>query len=283
MNPMLQQTPEWLEMRRKMIGASDAPVIMGVSPWKTQYQLWEEKVGVQTKTYMNSSMQRGLDLENDARMCFTRMTGIEVEPEVIFHQDISWMMASLDGIDKSHKNIVEIKCAGKEDHESALDGVVPAKYVPQLQHQMEVAGLDSAYYFSYDGEHGAVVQLGKDKRYVKKMIEHEQEFFKCVKDFVAPPLTKRDHILKNDQEWNLIATQWADIQDQVLELEKKEKQLRDKLVQMSEGNSCMGSGVKTSRCFRKGNVDYGQIPQLKGVSLEKYRKEPVEYWKISKS
>ena len=36
-----QNTPEWLEFRRLRIGASDAPVIMEVSPYTTPYTLWE--------------------------------------------------------------------------------------------------------------------------------------------------------------------------------------------------------------------------------------------------
>ncbi len=40
---LIQNTPEWHAFRRKRIGASDAPVIMGISPWKTPYQLWIEK------------------------------------------------------------------------------------------------------------------------------------------------------------------------------------------------------------------------------------------------
>ena len=37
---LTQNTPEWLEFRRKKIGASDAPIILEVSTWKTPYQLW---------------------------------------------------------------------------------------------------------------------------------------------------------------------------------------------------------------------------------------------------
>ena len=36
---------DWLAERRKGIGASDAAVILGVSPFKTAYPLYAEKVG----------------------------------------------------------------------------------------------------------------------------------------------------------------------------------------------------------------------------------------------
>jgi predicted phage-related endonuclease len=46
---MQQQTPEWLEFRKNKIGASDAPIIMETSPWKTPYQLWLEKLSLDAK------------------------------------------------------------------------------------------------------------------------------------------------------------------------------------------------------------------------------------------
>src|SRR5689334_6309347 len=142
MSALLQNTSEWLEMRRNKIGASDAPVIMGVSPWKTPFQLWEEKLGIGKEKETTASMRRGIDMEEEARQKFEELTGHIVFPKVMFHPDYEYLMASLDGIDMDHKVAVEIKCPGREDHECAMDGVVPEKYKPQLQHQLEVTGLD---------------------------------------------------------------------------------------------------------------------------------------------
>ena len=36
---------EWLQLRRKGIGGSDASVIMGKNPYRSILQLWEEKTG----------------------------------------------------------------------------------------------------------------------------------------------------------------------------------------------------------------------------------------------
>lgn len=37
---------EWLEARKSGLGASDAAVYLGLSPWKTNEALWEEKTGL---------------------------------------------------------------------------------------------------------------------------------------------------------------------------------------------------------------------------------------------
>ncbi|MCM1297860.1 MAG: YqaJ viral recombinase family protein, partial [Muribaculaceae bacterium] len=41
-------SPAWLEFRKKGIGGSDAAAILGVSPYKTNVQVWEEKTGRRT-------------------------------------------------------------------------------------------------------------------------------------------------------------------------------------------------------------------------------------------
>ncbi|NCB05288.1 MAG: recombinase, partial [Clostridia bacterium] len=37
---------EWLAARKDGLGASDAPAFLGISPWKTNVRLWEEKCGL---------------------------------------------------------------------------------------------------------------------------------------------------------------------------------------------------------------------------------------------
>ena len=39
-------SPEWLEFRTQGIGGSDAAAILGLNPYKTNVQVWEEKVGL---------------------------------------------------------------------------------------------------------------------------------------------------------------------------------------------------------------------------------------------
>lgn len=49
MTPIVQickDRAEWLERRREGLGASDAPAVLGVSRWKTNVRLWEEKTGL---------------------------------------------------------------------------------------------------------------------------------------------------------------------------------------------------------------------------------------------
>jgi predicted phage-related endonuclease len=209
------------------------------------------------------------------------MTGIVVFDQVVFHPEFEWMMASLDGIDIEGKNIVEIKCPGAEDHQTAVNGNVPTKYYPQLQHQMAVTGLDEAYYFSFDGRQGVIVKVKRDQKYIDTLIQKEANFYHCMRTLEAPKLTERDYVEKNDELWRAASESWIKCQDALEDLKAREEELRETLVCLSGKTNAVGSGIKVSRILRKGNVDYKNVPELHGIDLEQYRKPTTEFWRIS--
>lgn len=270
-----QGSTEWLALRRTKIGASDCPVIMQVSPWKTPYQLWLDKMGL-TETEQNEAMRRGLDLEPIARQKFIEEIGYGVSPIVALHDSISYMLSSFDGISEDGKIAVEIKCPGYEDHTMAMDGIIPEKYVPQLQHQMEVAGIQSMFYFSYSEKSYKILEIERNDTYIKDMIHKEQKFWDCMQNWKEPELIDRDYIKRNDPEWNQLAKRLIEISN----LEEEKEMIRKRLIEISGNSNSMGAGITLSKFMRKGNVDYKAIPQLKEVDLEKYRKGTIETYRI---
>ena len=182
-----QNTPEWLEIRKNCIGASDLAAILGVSPWMTAFDLWEIKMGLREVT-QTSAMKRGADMEEMARLSYIFLTGHHVEPTVLFHKELPYMMASLDGYNASLPVAVEIKCGNKGDHINAgKKGKIPEKYYPQLQHQIEVAGLDSIDYFSYYPDMDSVlVKVERNQGYIDNLLAREAEFYDCMLNFTPP-------------------------------------------------------------------------------------------------
>jgi putative phage-type endonuclease len=290
MNFLIQQSPEWLEMRRNKIGASDAPIILGLSPWSTPYQLWETKVGIRPEKEQTEQMKYGLLKEETARKKFEEITNMFVLPQVVVHSKYDWMMASLDGMDIEHKHIVEIKCPGKIDHQYAKEGKIPDKYFPQLQHQLEVCNLDSSFYFSYfesfvDGElvvDTALLECKRDEDFISKMIKEEKQFFSCMQDFIPPKMIEKDFIKKTDLLWTELAKEFLELENELTEKETRKTQIREMLIHLANGANSEGCGVKVSKLYRKGSIDYSSIPELKEINLDKYRKSHVEYWKVSK-
>ncbi len=277
-NEIIQGSQEWLDLRKTKITATDACVIMGESSWKTIIQLYEEKISQENNTFVNQYMQRGLDLEPIARDLFCLQTGIEVNPAIIIKD---WTMASLDGISECGKFIVEIKCPGKKDHDLALQGKVPNHYYPQLQHQMYVADVQFAYYFSFDGADGVIIEVERDEEYIKKMMIEEKKFYECLNNNIPPEPSESDYVQRQDDLWNHSATLWKEIQEDLKKLEKKSEQVKAELIRLSEESNTKGAGISLFQVQRKGNVDYTKIPELKGIDLDKYRKATTNSWRLT--
>lgn len=163
-----QGTAEWLALRRSKITATDAPIIMGASKWKTRAQLLREKKDPFHVDPINVAMERGRRLEPFARQLFTIKTGMQATPYVIVR---NWAMASLDGL-TDDKTVLEIKCPIAGLHDS-----VPAWYMPQIQHQMWVVDAQKAIYFTFDGIDGRMVNVDRDEKFIQEMIAQEASFY----------------------------------------------------------------------------------------------------------
>src|SRR5215469_4360617 len=171
---LLQGTPEWHRWRRQGIGASDAPVIVGDSRYKTPRTLWSIKTGRAREESSTPSALRGRALESLARQAYESRMKIQMEPLCITHDRLDWMRASLDGLSFEGAILLEIKCPmNSEDHALAHAGCVPPHYHAQIQHQLEVTGAEEAHYWSFDGTEGVLVRARPDKGYVASLVEAE--------------------------------------------------------------------------------------------------------------
>lgn len=181
-----QGTAEWIKFRRTHIGASDAPCIMGESPWKSIFKLYEEKLfGFEDEE--NIYMKRGKELEPLALECFEKETGLTMFSMMFTHDNYEWMSASYDGITLNQDSILEIKCPGAKDHHFAeVNKMVPKKYKAQLQHQIFISGLDFSFYYSFDGKKGIILEVKRDQEFIEKMLEKELDFWNCLQTLTPP-------------------------------------------------------------------------------------------------
>lgn len=274
---MQQNTKEWLEMRRKSIGASDAPIIMGVSPWTTPYQLWQQKLGL-IKDEDNTQKAYGRMMEEPARRAYIDFTGNFITPEVVIHPTRPYMHASLDGLCLKRNIAVEIKNVGYEDHLKAQRGQIPDKYYPQLQHQLACIGSQWLHYFSFREGNGILVEVERDDAYIETLYAEEDKFWDKLQNLIEPEQTDRDFKEFTDYE---LAAKWRAVSFQLDELEKLEKEYRRAIIEAAGDHSAIGYGIRLTKVVRKGNVDYKAIPELEGVDLEKYRKAPIQSMRLT--
>ena len=148
-----QGSEEWISWRKEKITASDAPVILRSNKYITPVTLWEEKMDIIPQRPINEHMERGRLLEPIARKLFIEQTGIHVEPLVVENDHLSWMGASLDGIDISKKILIEIKCPTITGHLEAINKEIKPMYRDQMQHQLAVTGAEICFYITYNEYH----------------------------------------------------------------------------------------------------------------------------------
>lgn len=280
---MKQRSKEWYEWRRAHLGASDAPVVMEVSPFKTPLELYQEKITPCNDEITPSyAMQRGIDLEPLALAKFEAETGYLMTPRVLVHPKYEWMSASLDGLELDATCAVEIKCVGKADHELALKGIVPEKYIPQLQHQMEVCQLEEMYYMSYVSDSDfTIFKVKKDNDYCDKLIQAELEFWNRIQERNPPPPSDKDFkSMDENSGWNALVDEYQQNDTKLRFYEERNKEIKKQLIYLADNSSAKGCGLSLTKAFRCGNVDYTNIPELKDIDLEKHRKPGYYTWTI---
>lgn len=278
-----QNTQGWLDWRRSRICASDAPIIDGVSPYKTLHELYTEKVhGTSQPT--NANMKYGNEREQEARYWIEAQLGRSFFPTVMESKTIPWMACSLDGISQFKDIAVEIKWNNKENHEFAKKDIVPAIHFPQIQHQYFVSEVKDIYYVSCWKDEKLFFHVSREDEYIEGLIKKERDFYQRVLDKNPPPLCQKDipEVLY-DSELNNYWNFYKDAVQMRLDGEKMESYYRDLIIEKMGHRNAKCEVFSVSKIERRGNVDYSIIPELKGVNLEKYRKSSTWQYRISEN
>lgn len=280
---MKQRGEGWLAWRTQGIGASDAAAILGISPWKTAFRLWQEKIGEAPPQETTSAMQRGIDLEDEARRTYEAQTGHYVEPTTLEHPDWPVMRASLDGLTFDRTIAVEIKCPNRTDHSLARLGKVPAHYMPQLQHILAVSGAGVCHYFSYHPEEPpALVEVAPDPIFILQLVTEERAFWSFVVERNPPPLTARDTSQRRDTAWVDAALEYIKSETVCAEWKGRRDAAREHLIHlMAQGVArTAGGGVSIAKVM-KATVDYARACKAHGLTPgPEFRRESTE-WRVT--
>jgi putative phage-type endonuclease len=186
---------EWLRQRKKGIGSSDAPAVLGVSKWKTPYRVWQEKLNLVPDQEDNEPMFWGRTLEPIIRQRYADETGrVVTVPKLMASEAHPFMLASLDGLTEDNR-IVEIKTA-RSDQDWGEPGTdqVPDVYQVQVQHQMVVARKTVADIpVLFGGNDFRIYTVEADPELQELIIKAEEAFWVLVTTQTPPePVTMSD-------------------------------------------------------------------------------------------
>ena len=141
---MRQGTPEWLAARRELVTATDIPVLLGLSPYKCEQDLADEKAGATTQAE-TVRMRIGKALEPLIAQEYSRETGRTTRrwDELVRHPQIGWAAASPDyrTVGRRDRRIVELKWSASRTR--FADGL-PQDIEAQVRWQLGCTGYPAA-------------------------------------------------------------------------------------------------------------------------------------------
>ena len=212
MNTSPKNRTEWLKARINGIGASEAAAAVGMSPYKSNTELWEEKTGrrkapdISNKPYV----QYGKESEKYLRALFA----LDYPQYQVDYDEFGmirncshcpWAFATLDGAltDKRTKKhgILEIKTteimrAGQWDE---WNGKIPQHYYIQVIHQLLATGYAFAWLkaqIKYTDKSNVkqasirhyYIERSEVETDIKWLAEREKVFWNCIVSDKRPAL-----------------------------------------------------------------------------------------------
>lgn len=145
---------QWLEGRREGIGGSDCAAVLGISPFLSNVELWEEKTGRRQGKDLdqNSAVEYGNRMEQAMRVMFAaEHPEFELEYhqfDILYQRELPWITATLDAElterETGRKGILEIKTVQAITRAvwEKWRNAIPPYYYAQVCHQLQATGFD---------------------------------------------------------------------------------------------------------------------------------------------
>lgn len=193
---------QWLDVRRRGIGSSDAAAAVGLNPFCSPLELWLEKTGRSEMLPQvdpngeTSPMCWGTLLEPLVAAHYTKRSGNRVRRinAVLQHPSEPWMLANIDRevIGASDVQILECKTAGINGARLWKDGV-PEYVQLQVMHQLAVTGKQAAdVAVLIGGQELRIHRIERDEALIQQLIELERRFWAYVEEDTQPPADGSD-------------------------------------------------------------------------------------------
>ena len=299
---------EWLQLRKKSIGGSDAGAVMGMNPWKGPVGLYADKMGLTEDVQTNEAMRLGTDLEGYVASRFTEMTGKKVRNDNFMyqHDDYDFITANIDRVVVGENAGLECKTMNSFASYDFDAGEVPAQYYAQCQHYMMVMGFDRMYLCILVFQKGVYpVTVERNDGFISDLLESEVGFWTeyIEKKQMPAPTTEEDreslkelYPQENGDLPELYLNDLDSLVDMIQEHEKAKKMHEEEIdklkarVQASMGDYGRGYGDRYKVSWlsqERTTVDAKKLKENFPNIYAKYKKtttsRPLRFSKIKKT
>ena len=189
-----QGSSEWLSIRARTLNASEAPAMMGVSPYLTRSELLrEKKLGI-PREHDAATLARfavGHEAEAAARAIVERDIVLEELYTIVATDDAGRLLASSDGATMAGDVGFEHKLWNEELAASVRDGVVPESHRWQLDQQIHIFGFEKVLFVVSDGtpDRFAWCAYRTTPERIERLLAGWDQFERDLAEFVPEPET----------------------------------------------------------------------------------------------
>ena len=166
---------EWLAWRRKGIGGSDVPAILGFNKYKGVIDVWLDKLNKSEPVQENKPMKWGKMIEKLLAESFMKETGKKLRQSnaIYQHDTYYFMLANIDRLVVGENAGWEGKTVNARYKD---DGRCPIEYWLQCQHYMEVLNKDYWYItILAGGQYDYTYRVDRDQEYIDKVLLPAEE------------------------------------------------------------------------------------------------------------
>lgn len=246
---------KWLEYRRSGIGGSDAAVIVGLSPYRSQIELWADKTGRLPDKEDSEAMRVGRDLEEYVarRFCEATEKRVRRRNAIFQHDTYDFITANVDREIVGENAGLECKTTSAFAKSDFENGEIPPYYYCQCCHYMNVMGYEKMYLaVLVMGRAFYWYEIKRDENECAALLNAEIEFWNkhIIPDSRPMPdgsdsAQRTLEALYNEQRDNVItmfeqeqtAAELTAIKAQIKVLEVREKLLKQNLINALGGNT----------------------------------------------
>lgn len=184
-------TLEQVVARHNAIGSSDAAAAIGLNPYRTAVELWQEKRGLAPSFEGNEATRWGTLLEPAVRQEYAERTGrvVRLPTETLKHPRFEFLVCHPDGVTDDQR-LYEGKTARYPDGwgEPGTDQV-PEHYLIQVQHALMITALPVAdIAVLIGGQDFRLYEIPADAELQESIREAECEFWSHVTSGIRPQI-----------------------------------------------------------------------------------------------
>lgn len=287
---------EWLKERKRGIGSSDAPCLLGLSPFATAIDVYNDKINPEVEDDLASEKaEMGRYMEPVIASLYSKKSDLRLRNDhhIRIHDQFPFLIANLDRIITSKNGngpgILEIK---NSSHRvlSKFEDNIPPYYFCQVQHQFLVTGYNwGKLVFLLDGWKLREFDISPDEEYINFLIEEEKEFWvnHVLKKVPPEPQTIEEinQVYKHSIEGsNLEATpETFKLYEELKSLNEKNENMKTRIEEIkfqlqmimknTEVLTFSGDVLATWRANKVERLDQKKLKEENPRIFEKYKKE----------